>query len=135
MKGGTTSMRHRVKTNKLNRSASHRKAMLNNMARSVFESGSIITTTAKAKEVRPLVENIITKAKKANTTSSPEERVALNRETNKHFNDRKLVQKIVHEIAPKYQNRDGGYTRILKIGNRRGDGAELSILQLIPEKE
>ena len=50
MKGGTTSMRHRVKTNKLNRSASHRKAMLNNMARSVFESGSIITTTAKAKE-------------------------------------------------------------------------------------
>ena len=64
MKGGTTSMRHRVKTNKLNRSASHRKAMLNNMARNVFESGSIITTTAKAKEVRPLVENIITKAKK-----------------------------------------------------------------------
>lgn len=63
--GGTTSMRHRVKTNKLNRSASHRKAMLNNMARSVFESGSIITTTAKAKEVRPLVENIITKAKKS----------------------------------------------------------------------
>ena len=61
--------------------------------------------------------------------------MALNREINKHFNDRKLVQKIVHEIAPKYQNRDGGYTRILKIGNRRGDGAELSILQLIPEKE
>lgn len=128
-------MRHRVKTNKLNRYASHRKAMLNNMARSVFESGSIITTTAKAKEVRPLVENIITKAKKANATNSPEERVALNREINKHFNDRKLVHKIVHEIAPRYQNREGGYTRILKIGNRRGDGAELSILQLIPEKE
>ena len=135
MKGGTTSMRHRVKKNKLNRNASHRKAMLNNLARSVFESESIITTTAKAKEVRPLVENIITKAKKANAATSPEEKMALNREINKHFNDRKLVYKIVHEIAPRYQNRDGGYTRILKIGNRRGDGAELSILQLIPEKE
>lgn len=135
MKGGTTSMRHRVKKNKLNRYASHRKAMLNNLARSVFESESIITTTAKAKEVRPLVENIITKAKKANAATSPEEKMALNREINKHFNDRKLVYKIVHEIAPRYQNRDGGYTRILKIGNRRGDGAELSILQLIPEKE
>ncbi|HOB16106.1 MAG TPA: 50S ribosomal protein L17 [Defluviitoga sp.] len=128
-------MRHRVKKNKLNRYASHRKAMLNNLARSVFESESIITTTAKAKEVRPLVENIITKAKKANAATSPEEKMALNREINKHFNDRKLVYKIVHEIAPRYQNRDGGYTRILKIGNRRGDGAELSILQLIPEKE
>lgn len=128
-------MRHRVKKNKLNRNASHRKAMLNNLARSVFESESIITTTAKAKEVRPLVENIITKAKKANAATSPEEKMALNREINKHFNDRKLVYKIVHEIAPRYQNRDGGYTRILKIGNRRGDGAELSILQLIPEKE
>jgi large subunit ribosomal protein L17 len=134
-KGGTLSMRHRVKTNKLNRYASHRKALLNNLARSVFESESIITTTAKAKAVRPLVEKIITKAKEANATDSPDRRVALNRDINKHFNDRKLVYKIVHEIAPRYENRNGGYTRILKIGYRKGDASELSILQLLPKEE
>lgn len=128
-------MRHRVKTNKLNRYASHRKALLNNLARSVFESESIITTTAKAKAVRPLVERIITKAKEANSTTSPERKVALNRDINRHFNDRKLVYKIVHEIAPRYENRNGGYTRILKIGYRKGDASELSILQLLPEEK
>ncbi|HOO75301.1 MAG TPA: 50S ribosomal protein L17 [Tepiditoga sp.] len=128
-------MRHRVKTNKLNRYAKHRNALLSNLARSVFEEESIITTTAKAKTVRPLVEKIITKAKEASSTDVPERKMALSREINKYFNDRKLVQKIVNEIGPRYATRNGGYTRILKIGFRRGDASELSILQLLPEEK
>jgi large subunit ribosomal protein L17 len=128
-------MRHRVKRNKLNRYASHRKALVKNIARSVFEEGSIVTTTVKAKVARSLVEKIITKAKKANAADTPERKMALSREINKNFNDRKLVDKIVNEIAPKYQDRNGGYTRILKIGFRRGDASEMSLFQLLPVDE
>jgi len=128
-------MRHRVKTNKLNRYASHRRALLNNLARSVFEEGSIVTTTAKAKTVKPLVEKILTKAKEAATTDNADRKVAISRDINRHFNDRKIVAKIVNEIAPRYTERNGGYTRVLKIGYRRGDAAELSLLQLINDKE
>lgn len=128
-------MRHRVKRNKLNRYASHRKALVKNIARSVFEEGSIVTTTVKAKVARTLVEKIITKAKKANAAENPEIKMALSREINKNFNDRKLVSKIVNEIAPKYQDRNGGYTRILKIGFRRGDASEMSLFQLLPVDE
>jgi large subunit ribosomal protein L17 len=128
-------MRHRVKRNKLNRYASHRKALVKNIARSVFEEGSIVTTTVKAKVARSLVEKIITKAKKANAADTPERKMALSREINKNFNDRKLVDKIVNEIAPKYQDRNGGYTRILKIGFIRGDASEMSLFQLLPVDE
>lgn len=128
-------MRHRVKRNKLNRYASHRKALVKNIARSVFEEGSIVTTTAKAKVARVLVEKIITKARKANVADTPERKMALSREINRNFNDRKLVDKIVNEIAPKYQDRNGGYTRILKIGFRRGDASEMSLFQLLPVDE
>jgi len=127
-------MRHRVKTNKLNRYATHRKALLNNIARSIFEEGSIITTTAKAKTAKPLVEKLITKAIKANKGDATK-KMALSREINKHFNDRKLVAKLVNEIAPKYMDRNGGYTRILKIGFRRGDASEMSLFQLLPVNE
>jgi large subunit ribosomal protein L17 len=125
-------MRHRVKRNKLNRYATHRNALLKNMARSLFEEGSIITTTAKAKTVRPVVEKMLTKAIKASQTEDPTVKMALSREINKNFNDRKLVAKIVNEIAPKYADRNGGYTRILKIGFRRGDASEMSLFQLLP---
>ncbi|AEX85267.1 50S ribosomal protein L17 [Marinitoga sp. 1135] len=128
-------MRHRVKVNKLSRYASHRKALLKNLAREVFEHGSIITTTAKAKAVRPLVEKILTKAKEAKTTDNKDRSVALRRQINRYFNDRRFTNKVVDEIAPKFENRNGGYTRILKIGYRRGDAAELSLLQLVESIE
>ncbi|KLO22617.1 50S ribosomal protein L17 [Marinitoga sp. 1197] len=128
-------MRHRVKTNKLSRYASHRKALLKNLAREVFEHGSIITTTAKAKAVRPLVEKILTKAKEAKTTDNKDRSIALRRQINRYFNDRKFTNKVVDEIAPVFENRNSGYTRILKIGFRRGDAAELSLLQLVENIE
>ncbi|SHE72993.1 large subunit ribosomal protein L17 [Marinitoga hydrogenitolerans DSM 16785] len=128
-------MRHRVKINKLSRYASHRKALLKNLAREVFEHGSIITTTAKAKAVRPLVEKILTKAKEAKTTDNKDRSVALRRQINRYFNDRRFTNKVVDEIAPAFENRNSGYTRILKIGFRRGDAAELSLLQLVENIE
>lgn len=124
-------MRHRVKRNKLNRYATHRKALMNNLCRSVIEEGSIVTTTAKAKLTRSKVEKIITKAIKANAGDSIK-KMAISRDINKNFNDRELVAKLVNEIAPKYKDRNGGYTRVLKIGFRRGDASEMSLLQLIP---
>lgn len=124
-------MRHRVKINKLSRYASHRKSLLKNLAREVFEHGSIITTTAKAKAVRPMVEKILTKAKEAKTTDNKDRSVALRRQINRYFNDKRFTNKVVDEIAPIFENRNSGYTRILKIGFRKGDAAELSLLQLV----
>jgi len=120
-------MRHRVKNKTLNRYASHRIAMLRNIAREVFEHGTIITTAPKAKAARTLIERIITKAKKGDVWS----RRLIDRE----LHDRRLTNKVVEEIAPKFKNREGGYTRILKLGQRRGDGAEMVILQLLEVEE
>ena len=132
-------MRHRVrslmKRRKLNRPHSHRLALFRNLAREVFEHGSIMTTTAKAKAVKPFIERILTKAKEAHFTENKERSIALRRQIYKHFNDRKLVKKICDEIAPKFENRNGGYLRIVKIGPRRGDAAEMSLLQLVVTQE
>ncbi|MCD6160232.1 MAG: 50S ribosomal protein L17 [Kosmotoga sp.] len=143
-------MRHRINKKKLNRPHSQRVALMRNLAREVFEHGTVMTTTTKAKFVKPFVESIITKAKEAalcakqiaeKTDTDPElltlksRNVALRREINRHFGDRKLVKKICDEIAVDYLDRNGGYTRIVKVGHRRGDAAEVSILQLVkPEK-
>ncbi|WP_129409956.1 50S ribosomal protein L17 [Marinitoga lauensis] len=130
-------MRHRVKINKLSRYASHRNALLKNLAREVFEHGSIITTTAKAKAVRPLVEKILTKAIEAKETDNKDRSVALRRQINRYFNDKRFTNKVVDEVAKVFidANRKSGYTRILKIGFRRGDAAELSLLQLVENIE
>ncbi|AKI97914.1 bL17 family ribosomal protein [Kosmotoga pacifica] len=143
-------MRHRMHKKKLNRPHNQRVALMRGLAREVFEHGTIMTTTTKAKAVKPFVESIITKAKEAalcarqiaeKSEGDPElvalkaRNVALRREINRHFNDRKLVKKICDEIAVNYLNRNGGYTRIVKVGRRRGDAAELSILQLIKPEE
>ena len=128
-------MRHRVKMNKLSRPASHRNALVKNLARNVFESGSIITTSAKAKVAQSLVERVLSKAKEASTTADASRKMALSRDINRNFHDSKLTAKIVNELAPKYSNKVSGFTRVLKIGFRRGDAAELSLLQLIPTEE
>jgi len=116
-------MRHLKKGRKLNRKKDHRKAMFNNMLESFFQYERIQTTTAKAKELRGLSEKIITRAKQ-NTLHS--KRIVL-----KRLHNRDIVAKLFDEIAPRYQDVHGGYTRILKVGRRKGDGAHLSLLELV----
>ena len=119
-------MRHGKKVKKLGRTKSHRKAMLANMAASLFEYHIIKTTEPKAKEVRKLAEKLITLAKIGDLHA--------HRMVYDVIRDRKLVKKIFDEIAPKFKERVGGYTRVLKLGVRRGDGAALAVVELLIEK-
>lgn len=116
-------MRHRKKGRKLNRSASHRRAMLRNMASSLFLHGRIETTTAKAKELRPYAERLITLAKRGDLHAR---RLAAAK-----MQGRDAVGKLFDEIGPRYQDRPGGYTRILKLGARKGDAAEMALIELV----
>jgi large subunit ribosomal protein L17 len=116
-------MRHRVAGRKLGRTDAHRKAMLSNMVTSLFDKGRIRTTIPKAKEARSLAERLITKAK----TDS----VASRRRLNRIVRDRKVLKKLFEEISPRYADRPGGYTRIVRLGYRQGDNAETGILELV----
>ena len=116
-------MRHRAKGRQLSRTSTHRRAMLNNMASSLFEHGRVITTEAKAKELRPFVEKLITKAKRGTLHAR--------RLAGRHVHKRETADKLFREIGPKFATRQGGYTRILKTGHRRGDGAEMAIIELV----
>ncbi|ODN30343.1 50S ribosomal protein L17 [Fervidobacterium thailandense] len=128
-------MRHRMKRNKLNRYASHRNALLRNLAKEIIEHSSIMTTTVKAKVGRQYIEKLIAKAIKAYKIkeSNRAESVALRRQIFAELGDRRLVNKLVDEIAPKFVERNGGYLRVVKVGPRRGDGAEMAVLQLVSE--
>jgi large subunit ribosomal protein L17 len=119
-------MRHGKKVKKLGRTKSHRQAMLANMAASLFTYNIIKTTEPKAKEVRKLAEKLITLAKKGDLHA--------HRQVYDVIKDRKLVKRIFDEIAPKLNEREGGYTRVLKLEVRRGDGAQLSVVELLIEK-
>ena len=120
-------MRHLKKGRKLNRKRNHRNAMFNNMLESFFQYERIQTTAAKAKELRSLSEKMITRAKQ-NTLHS--KRIVL-----KRLHNRDIVAKLFDDIAPRYQDVHGGYTRILKVGRRHGDGAHLSLLELVDVEE
>ena len=124
-------MRHRVDTFKIGRSGAHRRAMLANMATSLFEHGKIQTTLVKAKELRRFAEKLITIAKK---NDLHRRRIAVSR-----LRDKAITKKLFDEIAPGYAERVGGYTRILKLAQRRGDAAEMCIIMLVeagaPEKK
>lgn len=116
-------MRHRMNLRRLGRCGAHRSAMLGNMAASLFINGSIVTTETRAKELRRVAEKLITKAKSGT------------------FNDRRLViariphkeavTKLFSEIGPKYAERNGGYTRIVKLGARVGDASPMAVIQLV----
>jgi large subunit ribosomal protein L17 len=108
---------------RLGNSGAHEKVILANLAGSLFREGSIKTTVAKAKAVRPLAEKMITKARKGDLHSR---RVVL-----KTIRDNEIVTKLFDEVAPRYVDRPGGYTRITKVGPRRGDGAEEAIIELV----
>ncbi len=119
-------MRHGRKVKKLGVTKSHRKAMMANMVASLFTYHLIKTTEAKAKEVKKLAEKLITLAKKGDLHA--------HRQVYDVIKDRKLIKKIFDEIAPKFKEREGGYTRVLKLGVRRGYGASMSVVELLIEK-
>lgn len=116
-------MRHRIKGRKLNRTASHRKALIRNLANQLFEHKEIRTTTAKAKEARVTIERLITYAKKGDTHHR---RLAFS-----FLRQKETIKTLFDEIAPAYTERQGGYTRVIKLGRRQGDGAPVAILQLV----
>ena len=116
-------MRHRVAGRKLGRVTSHRLATLRNMTTSLFQRDRIRTTLMKAKEVRPFAEKLVTLSKKG----------GLNRRrlAARHIQDPKVLKRLFDDISPRYAERQGGYTRILKLGQRQGDRAEMAILELV----
>ena len=116
-------MRHNHKGRKLGRTASHRKAMLSNMAANLFKHKQIRTRDAKAKEARRVAEKLITLGKRGD--------VHARRQALKLLPTKEDVNLLFHEIAPQYENRDGGYTRIVKLGRRTNDAAPVSILELV----
>lgn len=103
--------------------AAHEKLLLANLARSLFEHGRIKTTEAKARRLRPVAERLITKAKKGDIHNR--------RQVLQTITDKSVVHTLFTEIAPRYENRPGGYTRITKIGNRRGDNAPMAVIELV----
>ncbi|MFN3872930.1 MAG: 50S ribosomal protein L17 [Ignavibacterium sp.] len=120
-------MRHRVKGRKLKRTASHRTATLRSLATSVLKHKRIKTTLAKAKETRTFVEKLITKAKRNDLHSK---RLIMS-----EIKDKEVVKELFAEIVPKIGDRPGGYTRVIKLGNRVGDAAQMAILELVDYNE
>lgn len=120
-------MRHGKKINHLSRTKPHRQAMLSNMACSLIQHKRINTTLAKAKALRGFVEPLITKSKNDNTHSR---RVVFS-----YLNDKFAVSELFREVAPKVADRPGGYTRIIKTGNRMGDNAEMCMMELVDFNE
>ena len=116
-------MRHRIAHRKLNRTASHRKAMFANMASSLIEHEQIVTTLPKAKELRPFVEKLVTLAKKGDLTSR---RLAIARTRNKE-----MSKKLFDVLGPRYKERNGGYIRIMKAGYRYGDNAPMAVIEFV----
>ncbi|MCM8781883.1 MAG: 50S ribosomal protein L17 [Candidatus Omnitrophica bacterium] len=120
-------MRHRKKSRKLNRTTSERKALLRSLVRALFKKQRIVTTLPKAKEARRLAERVITLGKHLDISNQ--------RRIFSILLDRSLVKEIANEIAPRFKNRQGGYTRIVRLAKRRkGDNAEMALLELTEQK-
>ncbi|MBN2403761.1 MAG: 50S ribosomal protein L17 [Spirochaetes bacterium] len=129
-------MRHKNSVRQLGKTPSHRGAMFSNMVASLYLNESIITTKQKAKELKKISEKLITKARK--NISLPENEVGKKlhnkRSVLKFVKDEDAVKKLFDEIAPRYANRNGGYTRIYLLGKRLGDAAEMAIIELVDKK-
>ena len=129
-------MRHRINGKKLNRSSSHRKALRMNMISQLLTHGRIKTTFSKAKYVQGHAERMITIAKRglSKAEAQGDEAIAVHarrQAASRLNNNRDLVSKLFDEIAPSFAERSGGYTRILKLGPRKGDNAEMAIIELV----
>ena len=118
-------MRHRRAGRKFGRDAAHRKALFSNLCGSLFEHGRIRTTEAKAKELRPIAEQLITLARK-----DPGD-VAAQRQAVAYLRSKDAVHNLFHEVAPRFTERPGGYTRIVKLGPRPGDAAPMAYIELV----
>ncbi len=116
-------MRHRKTGRKLNRTSSHRKAMFANMAASLIQHEQITTTLPKAKDLRPIVEKLVTLAKRRGLHAR--------RQAISELRDQDMVRKLFDTIGPRYKEREGGYTRVLKAGFRYGDSAPLAVLEFV----
>ena len=116
-------MRHGIKTRKLNRTSAHRKALLKNLSIALIQNKAIRTTLPKAKELRPYLEKLVTKA--------GQQSVAARRHVSSHLNHPESVKSLVDTIAPKYKQRPGGYLRIIKNGYRNGDKAPMAIVSWV----
>ena len=119
-------MRHNKAGRRLGRTTSHRTAMFRNMVTSFLKHERITTTDAKAKELRPIAEKMITLGKKGDLSAV--------RQAASFIRDKKVVTKLFSVIAPRYKQRDGGYTRIIKIGQRLGDSSPVSVIELVEEE-
>ena len=120
-------MKHNIKNKKLNKTSSHRKAMFMNLSNALIKHEQIKTTLPKAKELKRFVEKIITLGKKGSLESR--------RKAISILQDDKMVKKIFDVLAKRYQDRKGGYTRIIKLGNRYGDNAPISVIELVDRDE
>ncbi len=122
-------MRHRIAGRILGRDAGHRKALFRNLVRELYLHGRITTTEAKARAIRAEAEKLITKAKHGLADGG--NRVHAQRLVVAYLNDKTVAKKVFDEIAPRYAARPGGYTRLIKIGKRLGDAADMAILELV----
>ena len=120
-------MKHGLKQRKLNRTSSHRLALLKNLSISLIKYETITTTTEKAKELRPFIEKVITLGKKGDLSAR--------RKTISILQDEKMTKKIFNTLAERYAERNGGYTRIIKLGNRYGDNAPTAVIEFVDRDE
>ncbi|MGH7700551.1 MAG: 50S ribosomal protein L17 [Gemmatimonadales bacterium] len=118
-------MRHRAKHRQLSRTAQHRRALLRNLATSLFRHGKVTTTEAKAKELRPFAERLITLARRGDLHAR--------RQVERRIKDREVQQALFTELGKRFASRPGGYTRIIKLGHRAGDGADVARIELLSE--
>ena len=116
-------MKHKIKGKKLNRTSSHRKALFKNMAQAIIKHEQIITTLPKAKTMKPIVDKLITLAKKGSLHAR--------RQAFSKLRDEKMVTKLFGTLASRYSERTGGYTRVLKAGYRYGDSAAMAVIELV----
>jgi len=118
-------MRHRAKNRQLSRTSSHRKALLSNLATSLFKHGKVVTMVAKAKELRPVAERLITLARRGDLHAR--------RLVERRIRDKQVSTHLFKEIGPRFAARPGGYTRIVRVGHRVGDGADTARIELLAE--
>jgi len=120
-------MKHRIKGKKLNRTSSHRKALFKNMAQAIIKHEQIVTTLPKAKTMKPIVDKLITLGKKGSLHAR--------RQAFSKLRDENMVSKLFGTLAPRYADRNGGYTRVLKAGYRYGDAAAMAVIELVDRDE
>jgi len=128
-------MRHRVVKKKLNRDMDHRKSLALNLSSQIIENGKINTTLAKAKFIKPKIEKLITKAIKAHKSDDKIFKFNTIKALRKSLKSEEVIRKLMEEIAPKFSERPGGYTKIIKTGNRDGDNAPTARIELVSNLE